>query len=288
MKKFSTLILIFGAFLLVSCGGGGSSSNASQTTADSSCISHEGGLCVVATTGNSADDSLLRSVHADTMSFYEFNTEFHIYKETSADAANAFANNSDQIFFGTYLLSALKSASASEYPTMIKGILAHEYGHIVQFHTYVNTASLAPKKRQSVNVGSTVVLSELEADAFSGLYMYFELKDKKQIDQYFDLLDSLGTTDFTSSDFHGTGTQRQAAAAYGILTADYIIKNNLVDYINWANIRVEFLRGIATYILNDVNYRKAPKANPLGFSDENIAIIKGIAKGTHTINDLSL
>jgi hypothetical protein len=284
MKKVSLFILILSSLFFISCGGGGSSST---TQSSSACISEVDGLCIIATTENSTDDALLRAIHTDTMNFYEFNTDFFLYKEASANRANAFANQNDQIFFGNYLLQALKKESPENYPTMIKVILADEYGHIVQFHTFVNTATLAPQ-RQSINVGSTVVLSELEADAFSGLYMYFELKDEKQIDLYFELLDEIGSTDFTSEDFHGTGVQRQAAAAYGILTANYIIENNLVDYINWADIRVEFLRGIATYILQDVNYRQSQTKHPFGFSEENLDIVRGIAAGTNTINDLNL
>jgi len=283
MKKVSLFILILSSLFFISCGSGGSSG----TTQSSACISEIGGLCVVSTTENSADDALLRAVHTDTMDFYEFNTEFYLYKENSADEANAFASESDQIFFGTYLLQALKSTSALEYPTMIKGIMAHEYGHIVQYHTFIDIATLAPK-RQSIDVGSTIVLSELEADAFSGLYMYFELQSTTEINQYFELLDSIGSTNFTSPGFHGTGLQRQAAAAYGILMVDYIIENNLIDSINWVDIRIEFLRGIATYILDDINYRQTDTPNPFGFSDENINIIRGIAAGTHTINDLKL
>ena len=287
MKKISLYLLILSSIFFIGCGGGSSSSITGSVDASTKCISNEGGICVIASTGDSTDDALLRAVHADTMSFFEFNTKFYIFQEDSPAKANAFASESDRIYFGNYLFGMLRSASKSDYPTMVKGIMAHEYGHVVQNHTFVNTANLAAK-RQAVDVGSTVILSELEADAFSGLYMYFELKNEKQIELYFQLLNSLGSNNFTSPDFHGTGAQRQAAAAYGILMVDYIIENNLIDYVNWADIRVEFIRGIATYILNDVNYRQAKESNPYGFSQENLDIVRGIAKGENSISDLKL
>jgi len=245
-------------------------------------------ICIVSTLGNAADDTAVATIYYDVASFFEFNTIFNFFNEGSVENMNAFATDTNYIFFGKYMFDAIKKASPQNYITMISGIMAHEYGHIVQFNTYIDTSQLAPK-RQTVNIGSTIVLSELEADAFSGLYMYFKLNSEAQIEAYFDMLEELGDSAFTDPNHHGTSEQRQAAAAYGILAADYIISNNLQDYIEWVDIRDEFIEGIAQYILYDVDYRTVPKTqSAIKITQDQIELIKDIAHGKKSITDLKL
>jgi hypothetical protein len=259
-----------------------------STTDAPHCIERIEGICVIATLGDATDDTTVETIYYDVASFFEFNTIFNFFDEGSQDAMNAFATETNYIFFGTHMFDAIKSASPNNYATMISGIMAHEYGHIVQFNTYVNTAYLAPK-RQSVDVGSTIVLSELEADAFSGLYMYFKLSSETEIQAYFDMLEELGDTAFTSPDHHGTSEQRQAAAAYGIIAADYIISNNLQYDIEWIDIRTEFLQGIAQYILFESDYRSLSSSPSLiTITPEQITMIKAIAQGKKSLSDLKM
>ena len=263
-----------------------STSNANQEQIQ--CSQTIDGICIIPSLGNALDDLTVAAIYYDVATFFEFNTIFNFFNEGSEENMNAFATDLNYLFFGKYMFDALKKASPDNYSTMVSGIMAHEYGHIVQFNTFLNTALLAPT-RQPINVGSTVVLSELEADAFSGLYMYFKLNSESQIEAYFELLEELGDNAFTSPDHHGTSEQRQAAAAYGIIAADYIITNNLQNSVDWVDLRTEFLRGIAQYILFDINYRTTKKAQSnFGVTDEQIAILKDIAKGKKSITDLNL
>jgi hypothetical protein len=260
----------------------------SNTQTEIQCTQIVDDICIVSSLGNASDDTAVATIYYDVASFFEFNTIFNFFNEGSAQNMNAFATDTNYLFFGTYMFEAIKKASPQNYATMVSGIMAHEYGHIVQFNTYVDTSKLAPK-RQTVNVGSTIVLSELEADAFSGLYMYFKLNSQAQIEAYFNMLEELGDSAFTDPNHHGTSEQRQAAAAYGILAADYIITNNLQDYIEWVDIRGEFIKGIAQYILYDVDYRAVPnQQSSIEITHDQVELIKDIAHGKKSITDLKL
>ena len=289
MKKITRLIIAVTMAFFVGCGGGGGGSGSSVTVLSDEQLSkipceNIRGICVADTFGSAQDNAFMVAAHKDAQNFFEFNSVFGPYKENPPEAVNAFATdtNPNFIFFGIYYLNLLKKTAGKNWHTVVEGVISHEYGHIVQFNTLITEDML----KQRVNVGSTVVLSELEADAFSGFYMYFKLQSKSQIESYFKDVENSGDNAFTAADHHGTSEQRKQAAAYGILSADYIIKNNLQDSINWVTLRVAFLKGIAQYILYDVDYVTFKEKLPFGITPEDIETIRDIGKGEKTLEDL--
>ena len=146
----------------------------------------------------------------------------------------------------------------------------------------------ASKQRQQVNAGSTVILSELEADSFSGLYMYMEFQSESEFNDYFSMLLEIGGGDYTNPNYHGTGEQRQAAGALGIIIADKIVSGEIPD-ISYEELRIEFLTYIINNILVDENFRSMPnESSLLDLSDDENALIKDIVRGTKSLNDVHL
>jgi hypothetical protein len=91
----------------------------------------------------------------------------------------------------------------------ISGVLAHEWGHQIQFDNGWSTSS-EPTSRPT----------ELEADAFSGFYMALgESYSWTSIDDYFSAVASKGDYNFTDPSHHGTPEERLAAAQLGFQTA---------------------------------------------------------------------
>ncbi len=250
MKHFIAKIAVI--ILILAVGGCGGGSSGVKSGDGGACGQTLEGACLVPTLGTGADDALVRGVHRELEAFFPYPTELYFFNEGSPVNENVYASPTDRIFFGVYMYSDLKQAGPSAYPVMVTGIMAHEYGHIMQFHIDLPEY---PSARQTVNVGSTVVLSELEADAFSGLYMYFKLESEEEVNTYFAMLEALGDNGFTDPSHHGTGTQRQAAGLLGITVADYIITNHLEDEVDWADIRREFIADIENNILTAGDYQ---------------------------------
>ncbi len=244
--------------------------------------------CQISTMGNDSDDELLRSLHNQTKLFFGIDTQFGFYLEE--DDPNAFANmDTMSIFFGRKLFMAMKSNDPTHYRTLISGIIAHEYGHIMQYNIDVDITGLAPT-RQQVQFGSTILLSELEADAFSGFCMYFQLRDESQVVAYFNLLQSIGDTEYTSVDHHGTPDERMAAAAVGILTMEKLINENLLDQVDWSLLRRSFVYDIKTLvvktdetIVNDTRSLSLSNLTP-----KEREQVRAIARGEITLDALKL
>jgi len=272
-------------------------SNQSNTSSNSVTCSQTiddgaGGICVVDSYGDTQDDAAVRGIFNEVESFYapDYSATFNLYVEK--ESINAFytqdSAGSNYIFFGGNMFYTYKKQFPQTYLTAVTGIMAHEFGHNVQTNTYVDQSQLA-SQRQMINVGQTVVLQELEADAFSGLYMYFKFQSEAEFNTYFQMIYEIGDNEYTNAGHHGTAEQRQAAAAFGFLVADQIITNNLQESISYTEIRAYFLKNIAEYILFDRNWRSV-KNESVAFelSEQNAQIIRAIAKGEKSTKDLNL
>ena len=219
-------------------------------------------ICLIDSYGNAQDDAAVRNIFNEIKNFYapDFPAEFYLYAESQG--INAFYTqlgpNEDYIFFGGNFFYTYKNKFPNTYLTAITGVMAHEFGHNIQYNTYVDESQFS-SQRQVLNVGQTVVLQELEADAFSGLYMYFKFQSEAEFDTYFQTIYELGDDGYTNPGHHGTPEQRQAAAAFGFLVADEIIKNNLQNTLSYADIRIFFVSSIMQELLFEYNFRDAKK-----------------------------
>jgi len=129
-----------------------------------------------------------------------------LYDECDDSHENAFSlRDSPQISFGTHLFRNVYGKFNNAYS--IYGILAHEWGHQTQ--------------RQLGYFGSEVLqTSELEADAFSGFYLYWAKKfDSTSLSTYLDTLFSIGDKAYNDPNHHGTPIERKHLGLFGMATA---------------------------------------------------------------------
>lgn len=133
-----------------------------------------------------------------------------ILYEQSASQKNAYANVDGYILFGYHMFYY----TVSQYGELpVAGILAHEFGHRVQFTAGWN----AYKENAHM---------ELEADAFSGFYMALAKQWAwSQIQNYYANVYATGDYYFNSPVHHGSPQQRLEAAYLGVQTGISALQN---------------------------------------------------------------
>jgi len=138
--------------------------------------------------------------------FWGLTPSVYIFDECPGNM-NALSFPEGFILFGVQLTYDTIISTGSDLP--IAGVLAHEWAHQVQFlYGWMN------------NGDPTVRRTELEADAFSGYYMGLaKAWAGSEMDSYFQMLESLGDTNFTHPQHHGTPEERRAAGALGMEVA---------------------------------------------------------------------
>lgn len=108
------------------------------------------------------------------------------------------------IYLGYYMFHTLVNQFGNSLPAA--GVLAHEWGHQVQFAFRWYSDPVRPM--------------ELEADAFSGYYMALRKGWAwSYMSSYFQAVYSFGDTNFNAPDHHGTPQERLAMARVGFDTA---------------------------------------------------------------------
>lgn len=127
----------------------------------------------------------------------------YAFDECSPDRKNAYALPSKAILMGYWMVQDLVFGTGSTLP--VAGVLAHEWGHQIQFQFgWMNSSE------------PTVRRTELEADMWSGFYMALAKSwVGAQMNAYFQALFSLGDYYFHDPGHHGTPNQRLAAGAVG-------------------------------------------------------------------------
>jgi len=147
--------------------------------------------------------------------------EVHVLYESSADYRNAYASPDGKILFGYemfyYLVRSFSKIEGSDNlsPLPVDGVLAHEWGHRVQF-----TVGWTDYAKASYR--------ELEADFFSGYYMGLAKQWLwAQIQTYYNAIYASGDYYYNSPSHHGTPQQRLNAAYAGLTVAVYELNNNV-------------------------------------------------------------
>ena len=127
----------------------------------------------------------------------------YAFDECSLQQANAIAMPNRSILMGYWLSRKIIIDTGSELP--VAGVLAHEWGHQVQFQ-FGWAQPTEP----------TVRRIELEADMWSGFYMALAKGwTGNQLNSYFQTLFDIGDFNFHSRGHHGTPNQRLAAGVVG-------------------------------------------------------------------------
>jgi len=90
-----------------------------------------------------------------------------------------------------------------------QAILAHEYGHQVQFNKHFGITGTRPERTR---------FAELNADALSAYFLTHKrgaTLNEKRVMQFLEVTYDIGDCQFTSNGHHGTPNQRRAAAQFG-------------------------------------------------------------------------
>lgn len=155
---------------------------------------------------------------------------------------NALSIPGGVILIGWNLTSDTIERSGTELP--VAGILAHEFGHQVQFaNGFVDLAQ-----------GSVRAL-ELEADAFSGFYLGLaKSAPDRQLEAYLQVLFDAGDFEFNSPNHHGTPAERRAAGELGLQVADQ----------GGENLSAAELHAIFTRAIDALDLADAPGPLPVG------------------------
>jgi len=214
IKKIWNAAVVGLVLLGVGCNGIGGQSNDTGNGK----LAFAGCYAPNANTGN-ADCGLANSLgnsNVDAVFSAEINTQEQFWNGIPANVhpwndcsgPNAISLPSGDILYGVNLFQQLVATYGGD-AAPISGVLAHEWGHQIQFAYgwFANGQFSTPP-------------IELEADAFSGFYMALaESYSWGSIDNYFSAVASKGDYDFNSPSHHGTPQERLAAAQLGYQTA---------------------------------------------------------------------
>lgn len=169
------------------------------------------------TLGNAVYDRKMREEVANQRKFFQgVPAEVVILDERHILLRNAYANSSGKIYFGKNMFFY----TIRHYNELaVAGILAHEWGHRVQYTFGFNKDLENPEL-------------ELEADAMSGFYMALNKGFAwSQIEGYYESTLSTGDYDVESPQHHGTPNQRVAAAYLGVeLALESVNSNHTFTY----------------------------------------------------------
>lgn len=147
------------------------------------------------------DSKMNEEVNIQKSFFQNIPANVYILYEPNPSLKNAYASPDGTIRFG-YYMHYYTISLYGELP--VAGILAHEFGHRVQF-----TLGWDDYDQNS--------FKELEADAFSGFYLAIEKQWAwSQIQNYYSNVYAAGDYNFNHPTHHGTPQQRLMAAYYGV------------------------------------------------------------------------
>lgn len=122
--------------------------------------------------------------------------------ENNSQIENAVSSPNGYILMGYNLLTSTLAQFQSTVP--YAGIMAHEWGHQIQFQR----GHIDPRADTSRDI-------ELVADAWAGYYLALVEVERESLQQFYDLIFSLGDIHFNSSTHHGTPAQRKTMAEVG-------------------------------------------------------------------------
>lgn len=209
------VMMFAGCGLGSSDGGGGGNTNTTSadvtaecyTPGDSEAGTGSMGCGIVSSFGDDNANAFFYNEVQNQTSFWAIPANPVILND--CNGANAFSTPDGFILYGVNLFSMLASNYGGDTGP-ISGVLAHEWGHQIQFQGGWSTSN-EPTQRPI----------ELEADAFSGYYMALgpDSYPWQSVLDYFDAIANLGDFNFNDQNHHGTPQERLAAAQLGFQTA---------------------------------------------------------------------
>jgi hypothetical protein len=163
-------------------------------------------------TGDQDLDRKLGRALARAAQFFAINPAFGFYHEMNAQASDEVSANIPRtwgtVLFGMPLFKQELTVHDRSGMTILS-IIAHEFGHIVQFKK---------RARERMLVGqSTVKRLELHADILAGFFLGARKRENPQLSFYTagEVFHRIGDHNFNSQNHHGTPDERAAASNLG-------------------------------------------------------------------------
>jgi uncharacterized protein len=238
------LCLCGGSLALAGCGGRDDSPSANSAQPRGCTLSASAAGSAIPgcgqptnTSGNSALDAAFSQEFFYQRSFWNLPSVSFAFL-SDCDSPNAFANPGNMgILFGTTL--AAQTYSRYGTPLPLWQVLAHEFGHMMQFTygaAWLDASTAAPR--------------ELEADMFSGFYLIYAkafvspAEMQTSLQQAF----SIGDYAYNSERHHGTPLQRMAAVVAGGKVANEYVAGYIPQTVDAMRQRFhQELRAIAVW-----------------------------------------
>jgi len=209
------------------------------------CTGYQGGYAnsghISTSIGNTYVDGLLQEEIGYQRAFFQqVPAQLLILFEPSAEFANCYANAQGELLVGYHFFQK----HIGQYNELaVAGVMAHEYGHRVQFQHF--------QQGKWFNDYAGKFQVELEADAFSGLYMALAKGAYwSEMEPYFQATFDAGDYMYNSRDHHGTPQQRMACAHLGVTAAAAILNGQLGTQYDQ----------IHQYFIQEIRSRIAPRS----------------------------
>jgi hypothetical protein len=149
--------------------------------------------------------------------FISFNKFSPVFIETPLLSLDGFTIRDPKlIVLGDGLLQILSETGVSS-DVVVSGVLAHEWGHQVQFDNWYDASY-----GSELSAPERTRLTELEADMLSSYYLTHKrgaTYNWKRVAEFLNLFYNIGDCAFTSGGHHGTPVQRMAASYLGYIIA---------------------------------------------------------------------
>lgn len=196
------------------------------------------------------------------------------FDECDPQSMNAIAMPDGNILMGYYMAQRILLQTSSSLP--IAGVLAHEWGHQIQFRfNYIDQGA------------STVRGEELEADAFSGYYMGLAKGwAGSELQKYLDFVASIGDTNFNDPGHHGTPAERRAASTLGMSVAFDVIQTG--QYYDYASLHSLFRYEIERFVHASTWSPRPPLDDAIRALVDRLDhdYLDGVYAGTRSVDEL--
>ncbi|MEM8814483.1 MAG: hypothetical protein AAGE85_01505 [Pseudomonadota bacterium] len=205
----------------------------------------------------------------------------YAFDECAPDRKNAYAHPDRYILMGYWMARDVVFTTGSALP--VAGVLAHEYGHQVQFQNGWMTSNEPTARR-----------TELEADMWSGFYMALaKAWTGPEINTYFQYLFSLGDFYFHDPNHHGTPNQRLAAGYVGFDVGYQVgTSGQPLSYVELHNIFIREVDRITATVSAKHGESSKPRAPLSAAGEETIrqidrAFVDRLLSGQASLDDKS-
>lgn len=232
------------------------------------------GCGLLYSSGNPDVDRQSNEEYANLNNFYQlpYQPAMYLFNECSG-VKNALSSPQGYILMGYNFLVD----TAVRYNTLLPyaGIMAHEWGHQIQFqYGYMPAAQ------------STARNTELEADAWAGFYVYVAKGwSGNNLESFLQMLFDIGDFHYNHPSHHGTPEERRYMGAYGMEVArDYVQNNRNLTYNDLHQIWLQAINQIGQSSAKSKSDERVSEGDASSHLD--LELLQGILSGDRSLSEI--